>query len=389
MSMSLDLFSLRGDPMFSSSLASAPAPVSPLPMEKRFGLFSRAPSNTNASSCSEAPPAPGRAAVLPALLSGNAATPDTARTRPTRLSQQTHLGLAAPAPTPTTIAFAPTPTMPAAAVRRLSSKRKLDLCDSQSTNEPAAAEEDPAPTGGSGARGGSRAASSLAALAKRFVELLRADGTADLHVASERLCVQRRRMYDITNVLEAIGLVEKKSKNVVRWKSGVVPPVQEADTALARDEAALDAALREAQACLDGSAAKRRALLFVDAAGLARVVPDGLVLQTPPHTRLTTSALPATATRSRHELRCGVEGGALTYTRLAVLADPRQALLAVAGLDAFECKHDDLEALEATWDPLLVGPLPDSLFDGLDAPYWGDLGRGEGISDLFDPFALA
>jgi hypothetical protein len=31
------------------------------------------------------------------------------------------------------------------------------------------------------------------------------------------LGVQKRRIYDITNVLEGIGLVEKKSKNTVHW----------------------------------------------------------------------------------------------------------------------------------------------------------------------------
>jgi|TARA_B100001142_G_scaffold242982_1_gene242128 sugar-specific transcriptional regulator TrmB len=31
--------------------------------------------------------------------------------------------------------------------------------------------------------------------------------------------VQKRRIYDITNVLEGIGLIEKKSKNNIRWKA--------------------------------------------------------------------------------------------------------------------------------------------------------------------------
>ena len=32
------------------------------------------------------------------------------------------------------------------------------------------------------------------------------------------LQVQKRRIYDITNVLEGIGLIEKKSKNNIQWK---------------------------------------------------------------------------------------------------------------------------------------------------------------------------
>ena len=30
-----------------------------------------------------------------------------------------------------------------------------------------------------------------------------------------------RRIYDITNVLEGTGLLEKKSKNQIKWKAGV------------------------------------------------------------------------------------------------------------------------------------------------------------------------
>lgn len=36
--------------------------------------------------------------------------------------------------------------------------------------------------------------------------------------AAETLEVQKRRIYDITNVLEGIGLIEKKLKNNIRWK---------------------------------------------------------------------------------------------------------------------------------------------------------------------------
>jgi len=46
-----------------------------------------------------------------------------------------------------------------------------------------------------------------------------AQGTMDLNKAAESLNVQKRRIYDITNVLEGIGLIEKKSKNNIQWKA--------------------------------------------------------------------------------------------------------------------------------------------------------------------------
>ncbi len=76
---------------------------------------------------------------------------------------------------------------------------------------------------------------------------------------------------------------------------------------------------------------------------------------------LLTSSLPPSLTPHRHELRCGLDRGELVYARLATLVDPRQALLAVAGLAETDGHHDDLDALEASWDPLLTGPLPDTL----------------------------
>lgn len=36
--------------------------------------------------------------------------------------------------------------------------------------------------------------------------------------SNDDLQVQKRRIYDITNVLEGIGLIEKKSKNNIQWK---------------------------------------------------------------------------------------------------------------------------------------------------------------------------
>nr|QDM02517.1 E2F5 [Apostichopus japonicus] len=69
----------------------------------------------------------------------------------------------------------------------------------------------------------SRHEKSLGLLTTRFVELLQEaqDGVLDLKNAADKLAVrQKRRIYDITNVLEGIGLIEKKSKNSIQWKGG-------------------------------------------------------------------------------------------------------------------------------------------------------------------------
>ncbi|XP_049867001.1 transcription factor E2F5-like [Pectinophora gossypiella] len=62
---------------------------------------------------------------------------------------------------------------------------------------------------------------SLGLLTTKFVSLLQKakDGVLDLKIATNLLAVrQKRRIYDITNVLEGIGLIEKRSKNSIQWK---------------------------------------------------------------------------------------------------------------------------------------------------------------------------
>jgi transcription factor E2F3 len=83
----------------------------------------------------------------------------------------------------------------------------------------------------------SRFDSSLGLLTKKFVFLLKraashgrlnngtriglkaegGEGTLDLNAAARELQVQKRRIYDITNVLEGIGLIEKRTKNHIAW----------------------------------------------------------------------------------------------------------------------------------------------------------------------------
>lgn len=66
-----------------------------------------------------------------------------------------------------------------------------------------------------------RPETSLGTLTKKFCDLLHAspDGVLDLNEAAETLQVQKRRIYDITNVLEGVGLISKASKNHIRWKA--------------------------------------------------------------------------------------------------------------------------------------------------------------------------
>ncbi|XP_026092439.1 transcription factor E2F1 isoform X2 [Carassius auratus] len=65
----------------------------------------------------------------------------------------------------------------------------------------------------------SRYDTSLNLTTKRFLDLLAQspDGVVDLNWASQVLDVQKRRIYDITNVLEGIHLISKKSKNNIQW----------------------------------------------------------------------------------------------------------------------------------------------------------------------------
>ncbi|KAJ6986131.1 hypothetical protein NC653_023901 [Populus alba x Populus x berolinensis] len=73
--------------------------------------------------------------------------------------------------------------------------------------------------------------SSLGLLTKKFINLIKhaEDGILDLNKAADTLEVQKRRIYDITNVLEGIGLIEKKLKNRIQWKGLDVSRSREGD----------------------------------------------------------------------------------------------------------------------------------------------------------------
>jgi hypothetical protein len=59
----------------------------------------------------------------------------------------------------------------------------------------------------------------LVELTKKFIQLLveSRDKSLDLNKAMGVLSVQKRRIYDITNVLEGINLIIRYKKNHVKW----------------------------------------------------------------------------------------------------------------------------------------------------------------------------
>ncbi|OIW12893.1 hypothetical protein TanjilG_24826 [Lupinus angustifolius] len=66
----------------------------------------------------------------------------------------------------------------------------------------------------------SRKDKSLGLLCSNFFKLFNREGTGmiGLDVAANKLGVQRRRMYDVVNILESVGIVARRAKNQYSWK---------------------------------------------------------------------------------------------------------------------------------------------------------------------------
>lgn len=121
---------------------------------------------------------------------------------------------------------------------------------------------DTEPRNGLNAANGSRYDSSLGLLTKKFISLILEAkvGTLHLNETANVLQVQKRRIYDITNVLEGIGLIEKISKNHIRWKGYDKMGLQELDDQVAMlkaenvrlylEEYSLDDSIRQRQELL-------------------------------------------------------------------------------------------------------------------------------------------
>ena len=80
-----------------------------------------------------------------------------------------------------------------------------------------------------GVQSRARQENSLGELTRKFIMLIRDSMEhlcVDLNEAALKLNVQKRRIYDITNVLEGIGLIEKTIKNKIKWKGADINDLQ-------------------------------------------------------------------------------------------------------------------------------------------------------------------
>ncbi|XP_066060705.1 transcription factor E2F2 [Chamaea fasciata] len=113
-------------------------------------------------------------------------------------------------------------TLCSASAGRLPAKRKLDLEGPEFRTPKGKSRtlaQVPSPRTPKSPGEKTRYDTSLGLLTKKFICLLNEspDGVVDLNRAAEVLEVQKRRIYDITNVLEGIQLIRKKSKNHIQW----------------------------------------------------------------------------------------------------------------------------------------------------------------------------
>uniref|UniRef100_A0A3Q2PTA9 E2F/DP family winged-helix DNA-binding domain-containing protein n=1 Tax=Fundulus heteroclitus TaxID=8078 RepID=A0A3Q2PTA9_FUNHE len=77
----------------------------------------------------------------------------------------------------------------------------------------------PTPTAGCRFEKSNRMDNSLVLLTQKFAQMITHsfDGVLDLNLVSSELNVRKRRLYDITNVLEGIQLIRKTHKNHFQW----------------------------------------------------------------------------------------------------------------------------------------------------------------------------
>jgi E2F/DP family winged-helix DNA-binding domain/E2F transcription factor CC-MB domain len=108
---------------------------------------------------------------------------------------------------------------PSPSARSVASSSSL-LCLTSTTTPRRSTFDDPAgSSAAASATSQDRGDTSLGALSRRFVSLIQTcpNGSLDLNHAVEWLGVGKRRIYDVTNVLEGIGLIAKVGKTRFEW----------------------------------------------------------------------------------------------------------------------------------------------------------------------------
>lgn len=102
---------------------------------------------------------------------------------------------------------------------------------------------------------GEQGKQSLSSLTQDFINLLKNSKDAEIEIskASEILDASKRRLYDVTNVLQGIGLVERCGKSKIKWTArnangdtqNIHSVLKDSETELLQISAFLDSQIEE------------------------------------------------------------------------------------------------------------------------------------------------
>ncbi|XP_053570766.1 transcription factor E2F3 [Bombina bombina] len=265
---------------------------------------------------------------------------------------------------------------------------------------------------------------SLGLLTKKFIQLLSqsSDGVVDLNRAAEVLKVQKRRIYDITNVLEGIHLIKKKSKNNIQWM-GTLPDdggslarchgLSKEITELTKEENKLDELIQSCTLDLKHLTedSENQRLAYVTYKDIRKI--NGLkeqtviVVRAPPETRLEVPdpveslQIHLSSTQGAIEVYlCPEENEALSPIKQdlngSITKSNTKDMLSSS--ETVNCSVAT-ETISPLTSPTNLQQTEDQIPLNLDAPfvnllppfqddYLLSLGDEEGISDLFDAYEL-
>lgn len=270
---------------------------------------------------------------------------------------------------------------------------------------------------------------SLGLLTKKFIQLLSqsSDGVVDLNRAAEVLKVQKRRIYDITNVLEGIHLIKKKSKNNIQWMGCTLPDdgcnmarcqgLSKELSELSQEEKKLDELIQSCTLDLKllTEDSENQRLAYVTYQDIRKI--SGLkdqtviVVRAPPETRLEVPdpveslQIHLSSTQGAIEVYlCPEESESSSPVKQSNpdqngnLPKPNSKDFLSPNLENTNCKVETISPLTSPTN--LLQQTEDQISLSLDSPfvnllpplihedYLLSLGEEEGISDLFDAYEL-